>query len=60
MIVAALIALTPPWTWPLEVALGAAAIGYAIAYLQLFIHEAAHFNLHPNRRTSDRLAVAES
>jgi fatty acid desaturase len=35
---------------------GAVAIGYAMAYLQLFIHEAAHFNLHPDRSTNDRLA----
>ena len=32
------------------------AIGYAIAYLQLFIHEAAHYNLAPTRQANDRLA----
>jgi len=35
---------------------GAVAIGYTIAYLQLFIHEAAHWNLARDRRTSDRIA----
>ena len=37
-------------------ALGAIGIGYAIAYLQLFIHEAAHYNLAPTRRANDRIA----
>ncbi|MGZ5221276.1 MAG: fatty acid desaturase family protein [Chitinophagaceae bacterium] len=31
-------------------------IGYLIAFLHLFIHEAAHFNLHPDKKTNDRLA----
>ena len=38
--------------------LGAVGIGIAIAYLQLFIHEAAHANLAASRRTSDRIADA--
>ncbi len=37
-------------------ALGAVGIGYGIAYLQLFIHEAAHYNLAPTRRANDRIA----
>ena len=37
-------------------ALGAIAVGYGIAYLQLFIHEAAHFNLAPDRAVNDRMA----
>ncbi|CAM3157963.1 Fatty acid desaturase domain-containing protein [Sphingomonas antarctica] len=36
--------------------LGAVGIGTSIAYLQLFIHEAAHANLAPRRRTSDWIA----
>ncbi|OYY91930.1 MAG: hypothetical protein B7Y45_00050 [Sphingomonas sp. 28-66-16] len=36
--------------------LGAAAIGFLVAYLQLFIHEAAHFNLAPDKRVNDRIA----
>jgi fatty acid desaturase len=34
---------------------GAISIGYWIAYLQLFIHEGAHWNLACERETSDRL-----
>ena len=30
-------------------------IGFAIAYLQLFLHEAAHWNLHPSRKVNDLL-----
>ncbi len=37
-------------------ALGAVGVGAAIAYLQLFIHEGAHWNLARDRKTSDRLA----
>ena len=36
--------------------LGAAGIGASIAFLQLFIHEAAHWNLAADRKTSDRIA----
>ena len=39
----------------LVAALGAISIGYWIAYLQLFIHEGAHYNLAPDRADSDRL-----
>ncbi|MDP3897353.1 MAG: fatty acid desaturase [Mesorhizobium sp.] len=34
--------------------LSAVSIGYWIAYLQLFIHEGAHYNLAPDREGSDR------
>jgi fatty acid desaturase len=37
-------------------AIGAIGVGFLIAYLQLFIHEAAHFNLAANRDDNDRLA----
>lgn len=37
-------------------AFGAVGIGYAIAFLQLFIHEAAHGNLAADRKTNDRIA----
>jgi fatty acid desaturase len=36
--------------------LGAIAVGYALAYVQLFFHEAAHFLLAPSRRLNDVLA----
>lgn len=35
--------------------LGALSIGYWVAYLQLFIHEGAHYNLAPDRAESDRM-----
>jgi fatty acid desaturase len=36
------------------IAVGAVLFGYWIAYLQLFIHEAAHFNLAATKAESDR------
>lgn len=42
--------------WSLvSVAAGAVLVGYWIAYLQLFIHEGAHYNLAAVRAASDRL-----
>ena len=46
---------------PLWLALVAAvpatvAYGYTVAYLHLFLHEAAHYNLLPGRRSNDRFA----
>lgn len=38
--------------------LGAVLIGFAVAYLQLFIHEAAHFGLARTRAANDRIANA--
>ncbi|MGH2951473.1 MAG: fatty acid desaturase [Solirubrobacterales bacterium] len=35
---------------------GGLVIGYAIAYLNNFFHEAAHYNLAPDRRANDLLA----
>ena len=40
----------------LGVGLGSALIGYALAYLSLFLHEAAHQNLARSRVWNDRLA----
>jgi fatty acid desaturase len=31
-------------------------IGYIAAYIALFIHEAGHFNIHPDKKKNDRLA----
>jgi fatty acid desaturase len=39
----------------LVVAIGAVSIGFTVAYLQLFLHEASHYNLHRNRATNDLL-----
>lgn len=35
---------------------GAVIIGYCLAFLVLWFHEAAHFNIHSNRRVNDLLA----
>lgn len=46
----------PPYWW-LFTLTGAVLIGYAAAYLALFIHEAGHFNIHPDKKINDRLAT---
>ena len=38
------------------VLLGAASVGFWVAYFGLFFHEAAHYNIAPNRAWNDRLA----
>lgn len=40
----------------LTIPLGALLTGYLIAYVHLFIHEAAHYNIAADRRKNDRLA----
>ncbi|MGH8250239.1 MAG: fatty acid desaturase [Steroidobacteraceae bacterium] len=35
---------------------GAVLLGFSMAYIQLFLHEAAHFNLWPGRRVNDLIA----
>lgn len=57
LIVAAAVAPLTIWGGVI-VALVAAAIGYCLAYIQLFIHEAAHFNIARDRALNDRLANA--
>lgn len=37
--------------------LGGVLMGYIAAYLALFIHEAGHFNIHPDKKINDRLAT---
>jgi fatty acid desaturase len=37
-------------------AVGAILVGFTIAYLMLFQHEAAHYNIHPNQRWNDLLS----
>jgi fatty acid desaturase len=53
----ALTALAPSagLSWLAAGVIGALPIGYCIAYLQLFIHEGAHFNLAADKRRSDLL-----
>lgn len=48
--------LPTTWRW-LLLPVCVCYIGYLIAFLHLFIHEAAHFNLHPDKKTNDRLAT---
>lgn len=45
----------PRWTLPL-VAVSAVGVGYWIAYLELFIHEASHFNIARNKGWNDLLS----
>lgn len=45
----------PAWG-PAYIIVGAIIIGYFLAYLNLFMHEAAHFNIHPDRDQNDKLA----
>jgi fatty acid desaturase len=46
----------PAWAAALCAGAGAALFGYVFAYINLFFHEAAHFNLARGRRWNDRLA----
>jgi fatty acid desaturase len=52
-----LMVAAPFWGVPrlLTIAVGAVMIGYWIAYLQLFLHEGAHYNLASSKIHSDRL-----
>jgi fatty acid desaturase len=47
-----------PSVWPVSVVLGALGIGYSMAFIQLFFHEAVHYNVASTRRTNDLLANA--
>lgn len=44
------------WSAVLLIAPGALALGFVHAYIQLFFHEAAHYNIAKNRKLNDRLA----
>ncbi len=41
---------------PVVITLGALLIGYTLAYLHLFIHAAAHYNLHPDKQKNDKIS----
>jgi fatty acid desaturase len=43
--------------WWIIVIISSILIGYVVAYLALFIHEAGHYNIHPDKKTNDRLAT---
>ncbi len=57
-ILAALVWLqrTWAWSWCVSVPCAAFLLGFAFAYLNLFFHEAAHWNLAASKRWNDRLA----
>lgn len=46
-----------PSLWWLFIIPVALLIGYIAAYLALFIHEAGHYNIHPDKKMNDRLAT---
>jgi fatty acid desaturase len=46
----------PEWWWVVIIP-GAIFIGYNAAYLALFIHEAGHFNVYPDKKINDRFAT---
>ena len=49
--------IAPAWGVPKLIAalLGACLVGYWVAYLQLFLHEGAHYNLAETKDRSDRI-----
>lgn len=42
------------WLWVVPFAI---LTGYIAAYIALFVHEAGHFNIHPDKKVNDRLAI---
>src|SRR4051812_350455 len=50
------VSFTQPVIFILGLVVGSVLIGVLLAYLALFLHEAGHFNLHPDKKTNDRLA----
>jgi fatty acid desaturase len=54
-VVAAVDAAFPKW-FLLTGSLGALLVGYVIAYIQLFLHEAVHYNIAKQRAANDVLA----
>src|SRR5262245_8830256 len=54
LVIAGIVALDPGWPLALPVALvGGGVIGYTIHFINCFFHEAAHYNVLPNRRLND-------
>jgi fatty acid desaturase len=58
LIFAGIIALDQrfPKAFIVTAVVGGLAIGYVVAFIQLFFHEAAHFNIAPTRKLNDALA----
>jgi fatty acid desaturase len=57
LVAGAIIFLDYPSFWWITIPVSSVLIGYIAAYLALFIHEAGHFNIHPDKKTNDRLAT---
>jgi fatty acid desaturase len=45
------------WLWWVIVIASSLSIGYIAAYIALFIHEAGHYNIHPDKKINDRLGT---
>ena len=45
-----------PGFWLLTISIAAFFIGYVVAYLNLFMHEASHYNIAGDKKTNDLLA----
>lgn len=45
-----------PYTWPALALLCGLGVGYGLAFIQLFFHEAAHYLIAPSKRSNDLLA----
>ena len=43
--------------WWIFILVSSILTGYIAAYIALFIHEAGHYNMHPDKKTNDRLAT---
>ena len=58
LIAAVLIFIQPNlhFYWLILAPFGGIAIGYTMAYLALFIHEAGHYNIHPVKKMNERVA----
>jgi fatty acid desaturase len=56
-VLAVLVVLDPGWPWAVPATLvGGFVLGYTIHFINLFMHEAAHFNLVPGRKRNDLVA----
>jgi fatty acid desaturase len=55
-VAAATVALSDRGMGAIAIPLGGLLMGYAIAYVELFFHEAAHYNVAPSKARNDRLA----
>jgi len=59
LLIAATLIIIQPYLqnfWWLLAPIGGIAIGYITAYIALYIHEAGHYNIHPNKKINDQVA----